>query len=429
MKVALCFIISYQHILNKERIWIDWIKENQDIINVYFHYKDFNKIQSPWIKMHTIPPKYVHQTTYYSVVPAYMALLSYAFHNDLENKWFCMLTDSCVPIISPAKFRQIFFENCRTSLFCWKPAYWNINIHRRANLRLLKKEYHLANDPWFTLSRDHVQKCILFLVAKNDIYKQVNAGGLANESIFAIMLQTFGQLNNPDALINAVSTVTDWTRMSSPTSPYLFKNGDNLEADINIIKNLLKENPYAMFLRKVDKSFPNQTILDLQQTDFTSASAIKSKSKSNDKSNELYNGCIIPQDQSYFLCIVSCIHFIAFLYAFKQGLLYLAIHPLAIFFTSINYWRKPMYNWRRNTDIICVFIALLTHILHSIKAQNGLLYRCITTIALLFYPISWYLLKRKYLWGSTIAHSMLHIVAEIANVILYSGIVPPLSIW
>jgi len=261
MKVALCFIISYQHILNKEQLWINWIKENQDIINVYFHYKDFNQIQSPWIKTYTIPPKYVHPTTYYNVVPAYMALLSYAFHHDIENKWFCMLTDSCVPIISPAKFRQLFFEKYKTSLFSWKPAYWNLEIHRRANLRLLKKEYWLANDPWFTLTRTHVHKFNIFLAAKNDIYQIVNAGGLANESIFAIMLQTFNELTNKDTLINAVSTVTDWSRMSSPTSPYLFKEAT--PENINIISNLLKENPHAMFLRKVDRSFPDQAILDL----------------------------------------------------------------------------------------------------------------------------------------------------------------------
>ena len=39
MKIALCFIISYEHILQKEQLWIDWIKPNQDIINIYFHYK------------------------------------------------------------------------------------------------------------------------------------------------------------------------------------------------------------------------------------------------------------------------------------------------------------------------------------------------------------------------------------------------------
>jgi hypothetical protein len=265
MKVALCFIISYQHILNKEKIWIDWIKENQDIINVYFHYKDINLIKSNWIKMYTIPPKYVHETSYYHVVPAYMSLMTYAFHHDKNNLWFCMLSDSCVPIISPAKFRELFFNHYQASIFKWKPAYWNINIHRRANLRLFKKEYWLANDPWFTLSRSHVHKCIIFMAAKNNIYKTVNDGGLANESIFAIMLQTFNELTNPNLLINDVSTITDWSRMSSPTSPFLFKEGN--EENINIIKNLLKENKYSMFLRKVDRSFPDQIIYDLMEYD------------------------------------------------------------------------------------------------------------------------------------------------------------------
>ena len=44
MKVALCFIISYEHILQKEQLWIDWIKPNQDIINIYFHYKSISMI-------------------------------------------------------------------------------------------------------------------------------------------------------------------------------------------------------------------------------------------------------------------------------------------------------------------------------------------------------------------------------------------------
>lgn len=294
MKVALCFIISYQHILNKEQLWINWIKENQDIINVYFHYKDINKIQSPWIKMHTISPELVHPTTYYNVVPAYMALLSYAFHHDLNNKWFCLLTDSCVPIISPAKFRKLFFENYRASIFSWKPAYWNIDIHRRANLRLLKKQFWLANDPWFTLSRDHVHKCIIFLATKNDIYQIVNAGGLANESIFAIILQTFNELTNPNKLLNAVSTITDWSRMSSPTSPYLFKEAT--PENINIISNLLKENPHAMFLRKVDRAFPDQPILDLYGNENINQFIIKK----GFKSYLLYYFCIIIYIFCYF---------------------------------------------------------------------------------------------------------------------------------
>jgi hypothetical protein len=266
MKVALLFIISYHHVLNKEQLWIDWIKPNQDIINVYFHYKDFNLIKSPWIKTYSLPPKDVKNTTYYNVVPAYMALMTYAFNHDSENMWFCFLTDSCVPIISPAAFRQRFLDHYQASILKCKPAYWNIQIHRRANLRLFKKEFWLANDPWFTLTRSHVHKCLIFLAAKNSVYNQINEGGLANESIFAVILQTFKELTNPNTYVNECSSVADWTRMSTPTSPYLFKEGT--EENINIIKNLLKENPYAMFLRKVDRSFPDAVLEEIMAADF-----------------------------------------------------------------------------------------------------------------------------------------------------------------
>ena len=413
MKVALCFIISYQHILNKEQLWINWIKENEDIINVYFHYKDINLIQSPWIKMYTIPPKYVHPTTYYNVVPAYMSLLVYAFHHDLENKWFCLLTDSCVPIISPAKFRQLFFENYKASIFRWRPAYWNIDIHRRANLRLLQKEYQLANDPWFTLSRAHVHKCIIFLAAKNSIYQLVNEGGLANESIFAIILQTFKELSNSSSLINSVSTVTDWSRMSSPTSHYVFKNGDNLETDINIISNLLKENPTAMFLRKVDRTFPDQVLLELQQTDF----AFNSESKRK----EIL--LIVPQDHGYYMCMMSSLFLLSGIYAFTRGNYGFAIGPLGVWINSVNYWSNPTYGLRRNIDICWGLFALTCTAFNAYKSIHGLTWTYIMFSSLLvFYPLGWLLYMSEYFWFATIAHSMLHVFPNLANVILYSGL-------
>ena len=417
MKVALCFIISYEHVLNKEQLWINWIKENQDIINVYFHYKDYSKIQSPWIKMYSIPPKYVHPTTYYNVVPAYMSLLTYAFHHDLENKWFCMLTDSCVPIISPAKFRQLFFENYKASIFKWKPAYWNIDIHRRANLRLLQKEYQLANDPWFTLSRAHVHKCIIFLAAKNSIYQLVNEGGLANESIFAIILQTFNELANSSSLINSVSTVTDWSRMSSPTSPYLFK--DASAENINIISNLLKENPTAMFLRKVDRAFPDHVLLNLM------ASASNSENNAfafNSKSN---NDALLsaPQDHGYFMCIMASLFLLSGIYAFTRGNYEFAIGPLGVWINSVNYWRKPTYGLRRNIDICWVLFALTCTAFNAYKSIHGLTWTYIMFSSLLvFYPLGWLLYMYEYFWLATIAHSMLHVFPNLANVILYSGL-------
>lgn len=264
MKVALCFIISYEHILQKEEYWIKWIKSNEDLFNVYFHYKNKNQIKSKWILEHCIPQNYIQSTSYFHVVPAYMSLLNYAYKNDNRNQWFCMLTETCVPIISPKNFRNLFFANYNKTIMRCKKANWNVDLHRRANLRLLDKQLHLANDPWFTLCRYHVRICMEFISHNNKLYQLINSGGLANESMFAIILSEYNQINN-DILINSSSTIADWYRMTNPTSPHLFEKCN--EQDENIITNELKHNPYALFLRKVNNKFPNDKLIEFSSWD------------------------------------------------------------------------------------------------------------------------------------------------------------------
>jgi hypothetical protein len=95
----------------------------------------------------------------------------------------------------------------------------------------------------------------------------VNRGGLANESLFAIILETFHIRNSnmyaihssPNTYhINASATISDWTHMSSPTSPNIFR--DATDENIQLILDLKKENTYAMFLRKVHRTFPDAEI-------------------------------------------------------------------------------------------------------------------------------------------------------------------------
>ena len=305
MKVALCFIISYKHILYKEDIWKEWIEYNKDIINVYFHYKDLNLIRSPWIKQYCLPQSQINSTTYFHVVPAYMGILSYAFSHDLNNKWFCLLTESCVPIISPQQFRKLFFYYYSVSFLTWKPSYWNIQIHSRANLKYLNKEYHLANEPWFNLSRSHVQKCLLFLCKKNDIYQQICKGGLANESIFAIILQTFKELTNSWTIINQSRTITNWEKMSNATSPHVFTNN---KEDLNYINNQLKENKFAMFLRKISIEFPDDILKNIiyntnYNHDYSDSIEYTNKIKNNNNLNLvlLFIGVLLVLVKIYYL--------------------------------------------------------------------------------------------------------------------------------
>jgi len=258
MKVALCFIISYDHILNKEEIWKEWIEPNKDIINVYFYYKDFNKINSQWIKEHSIPPNFIYETSYYHVIPAYLSVMKFAAIHDANNLWFCMLTDSCCPIISPKKFRYIFYKNYNKSIMNWKKSWWNIDFHKRANLKKLPNELHLANDPWFLLKKQHVNHIINFVNTQKDITKIICSGGLANESLFAIILYCYKQLEKNGPVISAVTHITDWSRMTSATSPHIFKDAN--ETDIKFIDSELEKNKYSMFIRKIAPTFPDEVL-------------------------------------------------------------------------------------------------------------------------------------------------------------------------
>jgi hypothetical protein len=262
MKIALCFIINYEHILNKEHIWRKWIEPNKDIINVYFYYKDLRKIKSKWIMEHTIPPNYIHETSYYHVIPAYISILQFAMEHDKQNKWFCMLTDSCCPIISPKKFRYLFYKEYNYSLFSWKPAWWNPYYHQRGNLAKLPKELWLANDPWFVLTSENVKQILHFVINQKIITETICGGVLANETLFAVIFKFYKELeDNPKIKSHIkciVSHIADWNRRSTTTSPHVFKDAD--EADINFIDKELEINFYACFIRKVAPEFPDEIL-------------------------------------------------------------------------------------------------------------------------------------------------------------------------
>jgi hypothetical protein len=261
MKIALCFIINYEHILNKEDIWREWIEPNKDIINVYFFYKDINKIKSQWILQHTIPPNRIAETSYYHVIPAYLSIMNFAFTHDTQNTWFCMLTDSCCPIISPKCFRYLFYKYYGYSFFSWKQAWWNTEFHKRANLAKLPKELWLANEPWFTLTRENVKQIFHFVSSQQTITKTICKGGLANESLFAIIFKLCKELEDNSVhynshIISMESHAADWKRMSSRTSPHIFKHAN--EEDIQFLE---KEKSFStMFIRKIAPEFPDKIL-------------------------------------------------------------------------------------------------------------------------------------------------------------------------
>jgi len=254
MKAAFCFFISYEHVLHQEEIWKKWLQPNKDIITIYFHYTDYSKIKSRWIKNFCIPPNFISKTSYFHMVDAYISTLKFATLHDNKNEWFCLITDACVPIISPEKFRSLFFENYEKTIMQNRKSWWNINYCKRANLIKIPENLHLANSPWFVMSKKHVFMCIHFSKYETVLYKIIKSGIVANESIFAIILKYYRSL---EGVINEATHITDWSRCGV-NSPYVFE--EPTSENMTFIKKNIEENKYAIFLRKVNSKFPREVL-------------------------------------------------------------------------------------------------------------------------------------------------------------------------
>ena len=111
-------------------------------------------------------------------------------------------------------------------------------------------------------------------------------------------------------------------------------------------------------------------------------------------------------------------------YATYKGHYNLAFIPGGVFLTSINYWRNPeVRSWRRYLDIGYVNTALLYQLykVYIHNAQYAKEYYFFTGISIICYPIGLYYYKKKQYWKHIIFHGGLHIFANIANFILYTG--------
>ena len=135
----------------------------------------------------------------------------------------------------------------------------------------------------------------------------------------------------------------------------------------------------------------------------------------------LLQGCLLYPAQYNLIWRVSFVSAFSSAYAVYRGHCNLAIVPGSVLLTSLNYWRQPTYGWRRNLDIACVWTALIYQSVCAYRMSTAVPYYRVMGIASLLYPTSIYLYKKKCYWGSTYAHSMLHIIANIGNVVLYSG--------
>ena len=132
--------------------------------------------------------------------------------------------------------------------------------------------------------------------------------------------------------------------------------------------------------------------------------------------------CILYPEQYNVIYKISFLSLGSSIYAVYNGYYCLSIVPGGVFLTSINYWIYPEYcSWQRQLDMTYVILAGTYQLYKAYNSQYMMQYYTLMAVAISMYPLGVYYYNRKLFWHSTYAHCALHIISNIANIVLYSG--------
>uniref|UniRef100_A0A6C0IGA1 Uncharacterized protein n=1 Tax=viral metagenome TaxID=1070528 RepID=A0A6C0IGA1_9ZZZZ len=129
----------------------------------------------------------------------------------------------------------------------------------------------------------------------------------------------------------------------------------------------------------------------------------------------LYDGLVVPKTHANYLFYTSFFSMLSSIFLFyRKNDNY--IYTFAIFITSINYWRNPIYNWRRTIDILVTFLSFFW-VATKFYIQSKIIDVLPTIIiSFLFYVLSYYF-QEKSIHISTFCHSLIHIYPNIKFII------------
>ena len=103
----------------------------------------------------------------------------------------------------------------------------------------------------------------------------------------------------------------------------------------------------------------------------------------------------------------------------------LAIVPASVWATSLLYWRNPLRDsWRRTLDMAVVFTGLSYNTYYAVRHASPThfgVYTALIGTSAVCYGVSGYLMTRGRIWPATYAHASIHLVANVANMVLYAG--------
>jgi len=131
---------------------------------------------------------------------------------------------------------------------------------------------------------------------------------------------------------------------------------------------------------------------------------------------------VVPRAQALLMYHLSWIGFFTGLVGCYSDKIGLGLGTCVGSLIAQNYWRDPVYGWRRNLDIVWIQLLIWTHAWHVLRSDNSpvmLQYVVIQMLGALLYAASWQCQRRGVIWAATFAHGAVHLCANGSLLIYY----------
>lgn len=240
-KLAFLFLTIGKH--KSEESWKLFFNNIDPLLyNIYCHPKNEKLLSNSFLKSHIIPDRVNTKWGDISLVKATLCLLKYSYLDDNKNKYFILISDSCVPIIDFSTIYKKITNNNNKSIIHYKLINNREDRYNRLPLFFKNKidyKYFYSQHQWMVLNRYHTN-----IFINNDFTNIFSKMHAADEHYFIIILYLKGEFKN---ITNHKITYCDWSDKSS-SHPKEFNIINN-----NLLGKLYSENLF--FIRKISKQY------------------------------------------------------------------------------------------------------------------------------------------------------------------------------
>ena len=138
----------------------------------------------------------------------------------------------------------------------------------------------------------------------------------------------------------------------------------------------------------------------------------------------------LPLPNAHFIWYCAWLAIPSAIYAYSHpASTHLAIVPTSVWATSLLYWQHPLRDsWRRTLDMVAVFTGLTYQTYYAIQTISHTspthfsVYAALIGTSAACYSVSNYLMAHGHIWPATYAHASIHLVGNMANMVLYNGV-------